>query len=185
MANANEKSIFIREKLNKLLSREELDAVEKDVDEMIDLGYDYVESGNYEKAYNLFTTNMQISGSSPDALNGLAISLAELGHCDKALEVMSYAVKLYPHDPVTLSNIAGIYWENYDYEKAVHYYTRSLKVNPLIIDNHFNLINTYYECGDIYMAYLSSCTLCELFPNDEEAIQIRNDILIDLAISLN
>jgi tetratricopeptide (TPR) repeat protein len=185
MAQVNEKGVYIREKLKKLLSLEELDAVEKNADELIDLGYDYVEQGHYEKAYSLFTTNMQVNGSSPDAVNGLAISLAELGHVDKALEVMDYASKLYPDDPVTLANLAGIYWEKYDYDKAIYYYTQSIELNPLMIDTHFNLINVHYESGELYMAYIASCTLVELFPDDQDAVQIRNDILIDMAISLN
>lgn len=185
MANVSEKNVYIHEKLKKLLSREEFDAVEKNADELIDLGYDYVELGNYEKAYNLFTTNMQINGSSPDAVNGLAIALAELGNTDKALDVLNYASKLYPDDAVTQANLAGIYWEKYEYDRAIYYYTKSLELNQSLVDTHFNIINVYYESGELFMAYISCCKLIDLFPDEAEASKIRDEILIDMAISLD
>jgi tetratricopeptide (TPR) repeat protein len=185
MANVSEKKIFINDNLKKLLSREEIDAVEQNSDELIELGFASVELGNFEKAYNLFMTNMEVNGSSPDGVNGLAISIAELGHMEKALEIMIYAAQLYPNDAITIANLAGIFWEIYDYEKSIYYFTQSIKLNPELIETHFNLINVYYESGDIYMAYIASCTAVKEFPDDEEAIQIRDDILLDMAISLH
>ncbi|MGL4371018.1 MAG: tetratricopeptide repeat protein, partial [Spirochaetota bacterium] len=107
MANANEKVKYLGEKLTKILSREELEAVNADVDQLIDLGFESVESGDYEKAYDLFMINMTMTGSSPDAINGLAISLCEMGNQDKALDVMKYAAGLYPDDAITIANLAG------------------------------------------------------------------------------
>jgi tetratricopeptide (TPR) repeat protein len=185
MANVSEKKIFLNENLKKFLSREEIAAVEKDSDELLELGFASVELGDYEKAYNLFMTNMEVNGSSPDGVNGLAISIAELGHMEKALEIMKYAAGLYPNDAITIANLAGIYWEVYEYEKSIYYFNQSLKLNPDLIETHFNLINVYYESGDIYMAYIASCTAVKEFPDDEEAVQIRNDILLDMAISLH
>jgi tetratricopeptide (TPR) repeat protein len=184
MANPAEKYSFIREKLNKVLSREELAAVEQDYDQLIDLGFEFVEHGEYRKAYDLFVANMQVSGSSPDAVNGLAISLAEMGETDKALDVMTYAARLYPEDGITIANLASIYWDKFDYDKAIYYYTKSIEINPELIDSYFNLVNIYYESGDILMAYLAASTLVQKFPDDEQALQAQNDILLDMAISM-
>ena len=183
MVNLNEKSVYAGEKLKKLLSREELEAVDKDVDQLIDMGFESVEQGEYERAYDLFTINMTMSGSSPDAVNGLAISLCEMGKTDKALEVMEYAAKIYPDDAITLTNLAGIYLEKMDNDNAIYYYTKSLECNPQIIDTYFNLANAYYERGDFFMAYLTSLNLVKEFPDDETATKFRDDLLLDIAIS--
>lgn len=185
MANVNEKKLYLSENLKKMLSREELDAVERDSDELIELGFESVENGEYEKAYSLFMTNMEVNGSSPDGVNGLAIALAELGHMEKALQVLNYAEKLYPSDAITIANLAGIHWELYEYEKSVYYFNKSLEINPRLIETHLNLINVYYESGDIYMAYIACCNAAKYFPDDDELTQVRNDLLIDMAISLN
>jgi len=185
MANPGEKHTYVRERLKKVLSGEELDEIERDYDHLIDLGFESVENGEYTKAYDLFVTNMQVSGSSPDAVNGLAISLAELGETEKAFEVMKYAVKLYPDDSITIANLASVYWDMRDYEKAVYYYNKSIEMNPDLADSYFNLVNVYYESGDVLMAYLASCTLMQKYPDDEQARTMQNDILLDMAISLS
>jgi Flp pilus assembly protein TadD len=183
MLSANEKFSYMGEKLKKILSREELEAVNEDVDQLIDLGFESVEHGEYERAYDLFTINMTMTGSSPDAVNGLAISLCEMGHTDKALEVLEYAAKLYPDDAITLTNLAGIYLEKMDHDNAILYYTKSLEFSTDIMDTYFNLANAYYERGDFSMAYLTSLNLVKAFPDDAQAIKFRDDLLLDIAIS--
>jgi Flp pilus assembly protein TadD len=183
MVNTSEKFNYVGEKLKKILSREELEAVNEDADQLIDLGFESVELGEYEKAYDLFTINMTMNGSSPDAVNGLAISLCEMGQTDKALEVLQYAAKLYPDDSITLTNLAGIYLEKMDHDNAIYYYTRSLEFNSQIMDTYFNLANAYYERGDFFMAYLTSLNLVREFPDDEQALKFRDDLLLDIAIS--
>ena len=183
MLNTNEKFNYMGEKLKKILSREELEAVKEDVDQLIDLGFESVEHGEYERAYDLFTINMTMSGSSPDAVNGLAISLCEMGETDKALEVLEYAAKLYPEDAITLTNLAGIYLEKMDHDNAIFYYTKSLQYNSEIMDTYFNLANAYYERGDFGMAYLTSLNLVKAFPDDPQALKFRDDLLLDIAIS--
>ena len=184
MVNANEKIKFMSEKLKKLLSREELEAVNEDVDQLIDIGFESVEMGEFEKAYDLFMINMTMTGSSPDAINGLAITLCEMGNTEKALNVMEYAVKLYSDDAITLANLAGIYLEKMDHENAILYYNKSLEINPKMLESYFNLANAYYERGDVFMAYLTSINCVKEFPEEEQALKFRDELLLDIGISM-
>ena len=178
-----EKHRLIYEKLRGMLSREEVDAVESDADHLIDIGFDFVESGEFNKAYDLFIANMQLAGESADAINGLGIALAEMGETHKALRVMEHASALYSDDAITLANLASVYWDLCEFDKAIFFYSRAVNLNPEMIDYHMSLISLYCDKGDILLAYTACCELMQKFPDDEEAQKLQNEILIDLALS--
>ncbi len=183
MINLNEKNLIFNEKLPALLNHDELEIVRSDYNTLLDFGFEYIELDDYTRAFDLFMINLKINGYSADALNGIAISLLELNNPHAAQQTLEKAVELYPDDSITLANIAGIYWELNNYEKAIYFYNKSLKINEEIIDTHFNLINLHYENNNLFMAYLCSLNLIEVFPKDKQARQLANEILIDIAIA--
>jgi tetratricopeptide (TPR) repeat protein len=184
MIQVNEKFYPFKEKLKFILNTEELEEVHSNSTSLIDFGFEYIELGDYDRAFDLFMINLKLNGNSADALNGVAISLLELGNPHAAQEILEKTIKLYPHDAVTLANMAGIYWENDQVEKAVYYYNKSLKVNNKIVDTHFNLINLYYETADLFMAYISCLNLLSIAPNNKQARTLSNELLLDLGISM-
>jgi tetratricopeptide (TPR) repeat protein len=163
---------------------EELNELRENPALLIDTGYEYVEIGDYEKALRLFSIGAMLDNTDPDILNGLGITLCELGKFSKSRRILEHSIKLNPNDAVTLANLAGVCWEMGDPEQAIYHYSRSLEINPDIEEIHFNLINLYIECGALYMAYMACLTFMERFPEDEEAKELMEEIILNLAISM-
>ena len=150
---------------------------------LIDKGYDYIDQCEYAKAFKVFTIGAAADKTDPDILNGLGICLCELGMLDEAKKVLDYAIQVHPDDPVIFSNMAGVFWEMADYDMAIYYYCRSLEIDPEIEETFFNLINLYMETGSLYMALITCTKFIEAFPDNEEAVNLRNDIILNLGIS--
>ncbi len=172
------------ERLKKILSAEELTIFRKDRYSLIDFGYDYVDIGQYRKAFELFNIGVKLNGYDPDILNGIGITLCEMGRYKASVSILEKASQLYPDDAIILANLAGVYWEICEHEKALHYYYRSLRLDPSINDTHYNIISVYYEMGELLMAYISCLDYLEKFPPDEQIIELRNDIILNLGIAI-
>ena len=150
---------------------------------IIDKGYDFIEQCEYTKAFKLFTEGAAWDKTDPDILNGLGICLCEMGLLDEAKKILDYAIQVHPDDPVIFSNMAGVLWEMSDYNMAIYYYCRSLEIDPEIEETFFNLINLYIETGSLYMALITCAKFIEAFPDNEEAENLRDDIILNLGIS--
>lgn len=184
MLNLNEKNYPFKDKLSFILNNEELAEVNTNTSSLINFGFEYIELGDYNRAYDLFMINLKINGYSADALNGLAISLLELNNAEAAQKILEKTIQLFPNDAITHANMAGICWENNQVEKSVFYYSKSLELNNTIIDTHFNIINLHYETGNLFMAYICCLNLLNVFPKNVQAQALCNEILLDLGISM-
>ncbi|OHD66368.1 MAG: hypothetical protein A2176_07765 [Spirochaetes bacterium RBG_13_51_14] len=162
---------------------EELTELRENPSILIDTGYEYVEMGDYDKALKLFSIGAMLDNSDPDILNGLGITLCELGRFKKSKQILERSIRLNPNDAVTIANLAGVCWEMGEPEQAIYYYSQSMEINPDIEEIHFNLINLYIETGSLFMAYISCLTFLERFPDDGEAKELMEEILLNLAIS--
>jgi tetratricopeptide (TPR) repeat protein len=178
-------------KINSLILKEmqigpeELSELRENPSLLIDTGYEYVEMGDYENALKLFSIGVLLDNTDPDILNGLGITLCEMGNYKKSKEVLKRSCRLNPNDAVTLANLAGVCWEMGELEQSIYYYNKSLQINPIIEEIHYNLINLYIETGALYMAYISCLNFLEQFPGEEEASELLNEIILNLAISLS
>jgi tetratricopeptide (TPR) repeat protein len=179
----NNKKNYIS-KLVTILTFEELLEYSNDEDSLIDIGYKYLELGNFRKAFKIFSTAVRLNNDDPDGLNGLGVALCELGRLKSSKVVLEKTVELYPDDSITLANIAGLYWEEGDIGKSIHYYYKSLELDAAIPETHLNLINLYYEQGQLFMAYIACLNMLKLFPDDEQAKEIVNDLIIDMGLTI-
>ncbi|MBN2077677.1 MAG: tetratricopeptide repeat protein [Spirochaetes bacterium] len=163
---------------------EELGELRDNPSLLVDTAYEYVERGDYEQALALFTFAAVMDNGDPDILNGLGITLCEMGDYERSKRILERSIRLNPNDAVTLANLAGVCWEMGYPNQAVYHYTRSLANNSDIEEIHFNLINLYIETGSLYMAYISCINFLERFPDDEEARELLDEIVLNLAISM-
>jgi tetratricopeptide (TPR) repeat protein len=163
---------------------EELSELKENPSILIDTGYEYVEMGDYDKALRLFSIGAMLDSTDPDILNGLGITLCELGKYKKSKQILERSVRLNPKDAVTMANLAGVCWEMGEPEQAIYYYNKSLENNRDIEEIHFNLINLYIETGALFMAYISCVNFIERFPEDVEAKELMDEIILNLAISM-
>lgn len=163
---------------------EELNELRENPSLLVDTGYEYVEMGEYDKALKLFSIGAMLNNSDPEILNGLGITLCELGKLKMSKQVLERSCRLNPDDAITLANLAGVCWEMGEDEEALYHYSRSLEINSDIEEIHYNLINLYIETGALYMAYISCLNFLEQFPDDEEAQELLDEIILNLAISM-
>ena len=150
---------------------------------LIDKGYEYIDSGDYKKAFKLFTLGAKTDRTDPDLLNGLGICLCEMGKLNEAKQVLEYAIEKNPDDPVIYANIAGVLWEQMEYDMAIYYYNKSLEIDPGIEETCFNLINLYIETGSLFMAFIECNKFMKAFPDNKEALVLQEDIILNLGIS--
>jgi tetratricopeptide (TPR) repeat protein len=151
--------------------------------QLIDRGYDYIDKCEYSRAFKVFVAGARIDRKDPDILNGLGIALCEMGLLKEARLILEYAITIHPDDPVIFANMAGVLWEQCDYDNAIYYYTRAIEIDSDIEETFFNLINLYIEIGSLYMALMTCGKFLECFPDSEEATGLRNDIILNLGLS--
>ncbi|HOP64630.1 MAG TPA: tetratricopeptide repeat protein [Spirochaetota bacterium] len=151
---------------------------------LIDRGYEYLDRGEYAKAFNLFKAGVEIDRSDPDILNGIGIALCEMGHLKEAKKVLEYAIAANPEDPIIYANMAGVMWEECDYDSAIFYYSKSIEIDSDIEETFFNLINLYMETGMLFMALITCGRFIEQFPENKEALALRDDIILNLGLSI-
>jgi len=151
---------------------------------LIDRGYEYIEQGDYAKAFRLFSAGAEFDRTDPDMLNGLGIALCELGRLDEARTVLDYAVITNPEDPVIHANMAGVLWEQCEFQNAIHYYVKSIELDPEIEETFFNLINLYMDSGYIFMAFITCRRFLDRFPHHKEGLELMEDIILSMGISL-
>jgi tetratricopeptide (TPR) repeat protein len=177
-------------KINSLILREmqigleELNELKKNPSLLVDTGYEYMEMGDFDKALKLFSIGALINNTDPDILNGLGITLCEMGKYSKSKQILQRSCRLNPDDAITLANLAGVCWEMGELEQSIYYYNKSMEINPDIEEIHYNLINLYIETGSLYMAYICCLNFLGRFPDEEEAKELMDEIILNLALSL-
>ncbi len=151
---------------------------------LIDQGYEYVENGDYDNAFKLFSLGASLDNSDTEILNGLGITLYEMGKITESRIVLERAIRLDPEDAITYANLAGSCWEQEDYEKAIYYYTKSIEKDAELEESHYNLINCYIEMGASFMALIACKKFLDLFPDNPEGEELLFEIILNLGISM-
>ena len=161
-------------------------------DKLIEYGYDYIDEENYRKAFKIFifltrlySQNTKIQDIDIDILNGLGLSLSGLSRFTVSKTIFEKILESHSDDVITYISIAGLYWDQNDIDKAIYYYNKSLKLDPSIEETYFNLINLYYEQGDYFMAYISCLNLIEVYPENIEARETIDDLMVDMGILIS
>ena len=83
-----------------------------------------------------------------------------------------------------MANLAGTCWEQDNIEEAIFYYTKSIDLDSEIEETHLNLVNLYMEIGALFMAFIACNRCIEIFPDNEEARELMDEIILSLGLSL-
>ena len=163
---------------------EDIEQLRNNIDALIEKGYEYLERDEYILAIKFFNYCFSIDNKDPEILNGIGIALCELGKLDESKMFLERAIKYHPDDAFSYLNLAGVYWEFDDYEKAIFYYRKSIDLDPGISDSYYNLTNLYAEIGLSYMAFITCSEFVQKFPDDPDVKELMNDVMLDLALSI-
>ena len=86
----------------------------------------------------------------------LAIKNHQEGKTDIAQELYNQVLKINPNHSQTLNNIAVIFTNSKDYQKAISSYEKAIEINPNFADAHYNLgvifmkLKDYQKAKDCY-----------------------------------
>ena len=99
----------------------------------------------------------------------LAIKNHREGKTDIAQEHYNQVLKIDPNHSQALNNIAIIFTNLKDYQKARDCYEKAIEINPNYADAHYNLGNIFQELGDLQKARDCYEKAIEINPNYENA----------------
>jgi Flp pilus assembly protein TadD len=102
-------------------------------------------SGNYEQAEKKFRAVLDIDPDKEHIQNNLAVLYAEyLNNTEKAIELWQDLVTTRPKNAAYYNNLANMYWQNGDLDKALETY-------KLSTEHHKQYHMPYYNMAQIYM----------------------------------
>ena len=163
---------------------EDIEELKNNPDALVDKAYEYLERDEYIQALKLLSYCLSIDAEDPEILNGIGIALCELGELDNSKIILERAIRFHPDDALSYANLAGVYWEFDDYEKAIYYYKRSIDLDPEMSDSYYNLANLYSEIGLTYMAFMACDEFIKKFPDDPEGQELMDSVILDLALAM-
>jgi tetratricopeptide (TPR) repeat protein len=112
----------------------------------INKGYEALKNKNYKIALDSYREALEIQPNMEGAYIGLGVAYSKMGAHDKAISILKKLLKEKPENPYALYyNLAEIYEKTGKIEKAVNYYTKSVKTAP----------NAFYPYGKIGEMYFS------------------------------
>jgi cytochrome c-type biogenesis protein CcmH/NrfG len=76
-----------------------------DAEVMIQLGNDYFDLGNHEKAVEYYQKSLQIDPRNPDVMTDMGISLRKLGKSQESANAFRKALEVDPNHPMALFNL--------------------------------------------------------------------------------
>jgi tetratricopeptide (TPR) repeat protein len=94
------------------------------------LGRYYHGQTRYEKALEAYGQALSLQPQYVDALTGIGVAHAMLGHYDEALRVLKAAASIDPASVTAQNNLGYIYWLLNEREKATEAYRAALKLDP-------------------------------------------------------
>ena len=163
---------------------EDIEQLADDIDALVEKAYEYLEINEYISALNLLSHCLPSNTEDPEILNGIGIALCELGKLDESKMVLERAIRYHPGDALSYANLAGVYWEFEDYEKAIYLYKKSIDLDSEMSDSYYNLANLYSEIGLTYMAFIICNEFITKFPDDPEGQELMDEVILDLALSM-
>ena len=99
----------------------------------------------------------------------LAIKNHQEGKTDIAQELYNQVLKINPNHSQTLNNIAVIFTNSKDYQKAISSYEKAIEINPNFADAHYNLGVIFMKLKDYQKAISCFEKAIEINPNYAKA----------------
>jgi len=109
--------------------------------------------GKYAEAIPYFQKAISMDNNYADPHNNLAVSYAQIGNMDGAIEAIINGIKIYPFYPEGYNNLASFLMHKNDFEKAKIALTNALRLRPYYGKAHFNLGRIYLHEQKIEQAW--------------------------------
>ena len=117
------------------------------MDNSFQTAFEFHKSGNLDEAEKLYTEILEKDDKNAEVWNLLGMLNMQKFKLSKAQEYIARAISINPN-PYFFENLAKVYLEMEDSEKAIELYTELLKIKPDSFDYLFNLASAYKLSGN-------------------------------------
>lgn len=107
----------------------------------------YIQRQQFAKALEMAEMGLAADRSQPNLHAVHGVALMQLGRTDEAQRVFFEVHQLLPNDELVLHYLGVIALQRREFDKAVSYFQKTLKILPTYADAHNNLAAAYVEMG--------------------------------------
>ncbi|NNC96180.1 MAG: tetratricopeptide repeat protein, partial [Chitinophagales bacterium] len=140
------------------------------------IGEAFNKEANYEKALIYLTLALENKSEELDFLNKQAVVLIKLMKLEEAKAVLYRIINLQPKYASAYANLGYINIENAEFDRAEYNLERAIKLEPDYKLARWNLIKLMSLKGEKLKARKYLDSYLNLFPEDAEAITLKNSI---------
>ncbi len=138
--------------------------------ELVELGLDYHEQGELDKAIAEFQQAIQIAPDFVEAHYNLGLAYSDQGEFDAAIAAYEEAIRLAPDLAEAHNGLGNVYFNQNRLEQALEKYEQAARLDPNLVDAHFNLGHVYLSL-DRHAEALAAYQAANLLnPGDAETL---------------
>ena len=107
-----------------------LDKAPTDYPSLVSLGNEYMDSGNYPVAAEMYRRALEIDGNSPDVRTDFGACLHGMGLANRALDEFRTVLRTHPEHAIASFNMGVVFQGLNEMDSAKYYWQKYLDVEP-------------------------------------------------------
>ncbi|MEE2617250.1 MAG: tetratricopeptide repeat protein [Candidatus Poribacteria bacterium] len=137
-----------------------------DIEQKLQEAIVFHQSGQLQRAEQIYQQVLQISPRNADALNLLGFLAYQVGRCEVAANLISKAIEVDSKQYIFFINLGLVRQEQGELDKSIEAYHKAIEINPNDSDVYNNLGNTLQEQGELDKSIETYHKAIEINPND-------------------
>jgi SpoVK/Ycf46/Vps4 family AAA+-type ATPase len=137
------------------------------------MGNDYYEKGDYDKAIENYNMAILLSSVFSEAYFNRALSYYQLKNFDKSIADYSKSMELDPQNPIIYNNRGDAFYRKQDFQSAVKDYDKAISLNPNYLKAFYNRGLSYASIEEYEKAVEDFSKVVKLKPDFAEAYHLR------------
>lgn len=129
------------------------------------IGNDYYERGDYEKAIENYNMAILLNPVFSEAYFNRALAYYQLKNFEKSISDYTKSIELDPNNPIIYNNRGDAFYRKQDFHSAIKDYDKAIALNP-------NYMKAYYNRG---LAYASLEDYEKAIADFTKVIELKND----------
>lgn len=119
----------------------------------------------FKESIPYFKQAIAMDSNYPDPHNNIAVSYAQIGETDLAIDALKTGLQINPYYPEGYNNLAAFFLQKKDYDHAEKTLLTAIRLRPTYGKAYFNLGRVYLEMGEkekSLNAFKKACTQADL-----------------------
>ena len=138
-------------------------------DEHLDMGFDYLDQGQFDQAIAEFQTAIQLDPDDANAHYNLGLAYQKQDKLDEAAAANQEAIQIDPDLADAHNNLGLIYDTQGKPDQAIAEYQEAIRIDPDDDTAHYNLALSYYHQGQLDQAIAEYGETVRLDPDNADA----------------